>query len=69
MSVIRSKSLDRETILKIYKSKGVIGVVNTYHNADVLIILDDFADEVDILIENEANTMLHELTDKIEKEL
>ena len=69
MSIIKTSSLDKETILEIYKSKGVIGVINTYHDADVLIILDDFADEVDTIIENEDDFMLHMISDKIKKEI
>lgn len=69
MSTIKKRSLDKETILQIYKSKGVIGVINTYHEAEILIIMDDFAEEVDDMIEEESDSMLHDLSDKIKNEL
>lgn len=69
MSVIRRSSLDKETILDIYRKGGVIEVINTYHNAEILIICDDFADEIDSLIDDENNSLLDELKSKIEKEL
>ena len=69
MSISKKHSLDKETILEIYKSKGIIGVISTYYEAEILILLDDFAEEIDDIIEAESVSMLHELTEKIKNEL
>ena len=61
--------LDVDRIISIYKNSGVIGIINTYHNAETLILMDDFAEEVDDIIEEESDSMIDELTTKIIKEL
>ena len=66
---MNKKYLDVDRIISIYKNSGVIGIINTYHNAETLILMDDFAEEVDDIIEEESDSMIDELTTKIIKEL
>ena len=61
--------LDIDRIISIYKNGGVIEVINTYHNAETLILMDDFAEEIDDIIEEDSDSMIDELTTKIIKEL
>jgi hypothetical protein len=67
--MVNKTYLDLDRIISIYKDGGVIEVINTYHKATTLVLMDDFAEEVDDIIEEDNDSMIDELTTKIIKEL